>query len=149
MYYTAAYHQALGNQNLVIPWYDPQKLASAGDCAQFAAQLNEIAGRLSPEGLHLGYHNHQAEFTPVEGTTAWEILLHQTDGKVCLQYDVGNAARSGQTDVYATLQATLGPVPDDTLQAVFPGHGLYSRAGARQCRLETCRPAGQTGTKSA
>lgn len=108
LYYTAAYHQALGNQNLVIPWYDPQKLASAGDCAQFAAQLNEIAGRLSPEGLHLGYHNHQAEFAPVEGTTAWEILLDQTDGGVFLQYDVGNAARSGQTDVYATLQAMLG-----------------------------------------
>lgn len=108
LYHTAAYHQLLGNRDLVVPWYDPQKLASAEGCAQFAARLNEIAERLSPEGLFLGYHNHQSEFAPVEGTTAWEILLERTDDGVTFQYDIGNAAMGGQTDVYAALRATLG-----------------------------------------
>ena len=60
---TVAYHKAIGNTTLIIPWGDystAEKLDAAIDA------LNAAQSILEAEGMMLGYHNHAFEyqFTP-------------------------------------------------------------------------------------
>src|SRR5580704_818299 len=54
-----------------------------------ADSLNAAADQLEPSGLKAGYHNHQTEFTPVDGVRPIEILAKNTKPSVMLQLDVG------------------------------------------------------------
>ncbi|PLK27808.1 sugar phosphate isomerase/epimerase [Novosphingobium sp. TH158] len=61
-----------------------------------AAVLNERAAALRPFGILVGYHNHNIEFAPVEGTTGWDILAAETDpGLVHFEVDVGWIVAAG------------------------------------------------------
>lgn len=54
-----------------------------------AAELNRKAHALAPHGIRVGYHNHNLEFAPVDGTTGWEILKTETDpSKVFFELDL-------------------------------------------------------------
>jgi sugar phosphate isomerase/epimerase len=72
--------------------------------------LNARAALLAREGLRLGYHNHNLEFAPVEGTTGWDVLVDGTDpALVDLELDVGWVAAAGQ-DPLAVLARHAGRV---------------------------------------
>ena len=60
-----------------------------------ADELNSAAEQLEPSGLKPGYHNHQPEFTPVEGVRPIEILAKNTKPSVMLQLDVGTCLETG------------------------------------------------------
>lgn len=61
-----------------------------------AATLNERAAALRPFGILIGYHNHNMEFAPVEGTTGWDVLVAETDPKlVHFEVDVGWVSAAG------------------------------------------------------
>jgi len=61
-----------------------------------AALLNEKAAALSADGIKVGYHNHNLEFAPVEGTTGWDILVEETDPSlVYFEVDTGWVATAG------------------------------------------------------
>jgi sugar phosphate isomerase/epimerase len=63
---------------------------------QLAGQLNTIGGKLKKSGLGFGYHNHNVEFVPVGGKTAFEILMAETDpALVTFELDIGWAAAAG------------------------------------------------------
>jgi hypothetical protein len=53
------------------------------------------ARKLEASGLKAGYHNHQLEFTPVDGTRPIEILAKNTKSSVMLQLDVGTCLEAG------------------------------------------------------
>jgi sugar phosphate isomerase/epimerase len=80
-------------------------LASAGgaktldDWKQVADKLNKASEKLGHEGLQPGYHNHQTEFTPVDGVRPMEILARNTNQKVMLQLDVGTCVEAGSDPV--------------------------------------------------
>ena len=80
-------------------------LASAGspktldDWKQVADKLSTASKRLAPEGLYPGYHNHQTEFKPLDGTRPMEILARDTDHNVALQLDVGTCVEAGSDPV--------------------------------------------------
>jgi sugar phosphate isomerase/epimerase len=58
--------------------------------------LNERAAALKPQGIALGYHNHNMEFRPQEGTTGWDVLLKELDPKlVFIELDLGWYAAAG------------------------------------------------------
>src|SRR3984893_11464179 len=57
--------------------------------------LNFAAGELEPAGLKTGYHNHELEFTPVDGRRPIEILAKNTKPSVMLQLDVGTCLKAG------------------------------------------------------
>jgi sugar phosphate isomerase/epimerase len=66
------------------------------DWKRTAAFLNDKGAKLRAEGLRLGYHNHNPEFAPVNGTTGLEILLSETSSDtVVFQMDVGWVAAAG------------------------------------------------------
>ncbi|MFM5905986.1 MAG: sugar phosphate isomerase/epimerase family protein [Novosphingobium sp.] len=61
-----------------------------------AATLNERAAALRPFGIVVGYHNHNIEFAPVDGTTGWDVLVAETDPRlVHFEVDVGWVAAAG------------------------------------------------------
>jgi sugar phosphate isomerase/epimerase len=66
---------------------------------EIAEALNFAAERLEGSGLKAGYHNHQLEFTPVDGVRPMEILAKNTKPSVMLQLDVGTCLEAGADPV--------------------------------------------------
>jgi sugar phosphate isomerase/epimerase len=90
-------NQILGSQYIVM--------ASAGEVSgvdgwkRVAAVLNQAAGTAKAHGLQVGYHNHDAEWKPVEGQKPIEILAANTNKSVMLQLDVGTCLEAGNDPV--------------------------------------------------
>ncbi len=76
---------------------------------EVADTLNSAADQLDPAGLKTGYHNHQLEFTPVEGTRPIEVLAKNTKSSVMLQLDVGTCLEAG-SDPVAWIRANPGRI---------------------------------------
>lgn len=75
---------------------------------RLADLLNARAADLAPLGIALGYHNHDVEFAPVEGTTGYDLLLRHLDpALVHLELDIGWVTAAGR-DPAAMIRA-LGP----------------------------------------
>lgn len=64
-----------------------------------AQVLNQANEKMSSHGLHAGYHNHDAEWKPVDGRKPMEILAAKTDKSVMLQLDVGACLEAGSDPV--------------------------------------------------
>jgi sugar phosphate isomerase/epimerase len=76
---------------------------------EVADTLNSAADQLEPAGLKTGYHNHELEFTPVEGKRPIEILAKNTKSSVMLQLDVGTCLKAG-SDPVAWIRANPGRI---------------------------------------
>jgi len=76
---------------------------------EVADTLNSAADQLSPSGLKVGYHNHQLEFTPVDGQRPIEILAKNTKPSIMLQLDVGTCLEAG-SDPVAWIPANPGRI---------------------------------------
>ena len=74
-----------------------------------AERLNLAADKLEPEGLRVGYHNHQPEFTPIQGQRPMEILAKHTKKSITLQLDVGTCLQVG-SDPVAWIRANPGRI---------------------------------------
>ena len=74
-----------------------------------ADNLNAAADQLERSGLKVGYHNHQPEFTPIEGKRPIEILAKNTKPSVMLQLDVGTCLEVG-SDPVAWIRANPGRI---------------------------------------
>jgi sugar phosphate isomerase/epimerase len=89
--------------------------ASAGDPKTLdgwktvAERLNQGAEKMKSAGLRAGYHNHQLEFTPLEGKRPIEVLAANTGKDVMLQLDVGTCIEAG-SDPVAWVEANPGRI---------------------------------------
>jgi sugar phosphate isomerase/epimerase len=97
----------LGSKYLVMASSDPK--TTLQQWRELADVLNHAADRLEPAGLKVGYHNHNAEFTPVEGERPIEILAEKTKPSVMLQLDVGTCIEAG-SDPVAWIRANPGRI---------------------------------------
>lgn len=66
---------------------------------QVAERLNKANETLKSKGLQTGYHNHDAEWRPVEGQKPMEILATNFDKNIMLQLDVGTCLEAGSDPV--------------------------------------------------
>jgi sugar phosphate isomerase/epimerase len=74
----------------------PQAWRTLEGIRALGPQLNSIGQRCRDEGIDFGYHNHDFEFTRIEGRTLLEHLLEITDpGLVKIELDVYWAAYAG------------------------------------------------------
>jgi sugar phosphate isomerase/epimerase len=71
--------------------------------------LNAAAEHLEPAGLKAGYHNHQPEFTPIEGKRPIEVLAKETKPSIMLQLDIGTCLEAG-SDPVAWIRANPGRI---------------------------------------
>jgi sugar phosphate isomerase/epimerase len=89
---------------------------------EVADQLNAAADQLQPDGLKTGYHNHQLEFTPVDGKRPIEILAKNTKPSVMLQFDIGTCLEAG-SDPVAWIRANPGRIRSMHCKDWAPGKG--------------------------
>ena len=87
-----------------------------------ADALNFAADQLEPSGLKAGYHNHNREFTPLEGHRPMEVLAKNTKPSIMLQLDVGTCLEAG-SDPVAWIQANPGRIRSLHLKEWSPEPG--------------------------
>jgi sugar phosphate isomerase/epimerase len=97
----------LGSKYLVMASSDPK--TTLQQWRELADALNHTSDQLEPDGLKTGYHNHNAEFTPLEGQRPMEILAEKTKPSVMLQLDVGTCIEAG-SDPVAWIRANPGRI---------------------------------------
>lgn len=76
---------------------------------EVADTLNDAEERLKADGLKVGYHNHQPEFTVTNGARPIEVLAKNTKPSVMLQLDVGTCLEVGG-DPVAWIEANPGRI---------------------------------------
>jgi sugar phosphate isomerase/epimerase len=86
------FNQAIGNRNLIIRSLPREVYTSKELLAKTAAEVNEIAEKLKPAGLRVGYHNHSLDFNKFGEDYWWNLFADQTNKNVILQFDTGNAS---------------------------------------------------------
>jgi len=74
-----------------------------------AESLNTAADTFEPVGLKAGYHNHQTEFTPVQGKRPMEVLAEETKPTIMLQLDIGTCIEAS-SDPVAWIRAHPGRI---------------------------------------
>ena len=79
------------------------------DWKKLADSLAASAETLRAAGLRGGYHNHQTEFTPIDGTRPMEIIAARTPKDFMLQLDVGTCVEVG-SDPVAWVDANPGRI---------------------------------------
>jgi sugar phosphate isomerase/epimerase len=85
----------LGLKNIICA-PAPEKTQTVDDWKWQADRLNELGEKVRKSGFRLGYHNHDLEFTQIEGTRPYDVLMEHTDPKiVSFQIDVGNLTFGG------------------------------------------------------
>ena len=114
-------NQILGSRLIVM--------ASAGgavktldDWKRVTDRLAAASERLRPLGMRAGFHNHQTEFTPLEGTRPIDIIAKGTPKDFVLQFDVGTCVHAGQ-DPVAWIKANPGRINSIHCKDWAPGDG--------------------------
>ena len=88
--------RTLGCSHAVVPMMPPEHRGDEKAVARFAEALNRLGQACEAEGLWFSYHNHDFEFSPLGTTTAWEVLVRETDPHlVGLELDVFWARYAG------------------------------------------------------
>jgi len=98
---------SLGSKYMVMAFSEPK--SGLDGWRVIADELNAAAAKLETSGLKAGYHNHQAEWKPVEGVRPMEILAKNTKPSVMLQLDVGTCLEAG-SDPVAWIRANPGRI---------------------------------------
>ena len=102
------FNQAIGNRNLVIRSLAPAVYQSADLLKTTAAAVNEVAERLRPHRMRVGYHNHTTDFNRIDGEYWWNRFADQTGKDVMLQFDTGNASEMEGVTPQALIRRNVG-----------------------------------------
>jgi sugar phosphate isomerase/epimerase len=92
---TIEFNKIIGNKYLIVPWLDPKKYNSVEGWKKAADMFNELAEKVEPHNMQVGYHNHWHEFETIDGQVPWDIFFGNTRKDVIMQFDTGNAMRGG------------------------------------------------------
>ena len=92
---TIKFNRILGNQFLIVPWLPEEMRSSKAEWLKTAHLMNDIAEKIKPEGMRVGYHNHAVEFQPIDGELPWDIFFGAAKPDVVMQLDTGNAMHAG------------------------------------------------------
>lgn len=95
---TIEFNKILGNRNFIVPWLPEEKMNSKTAALSTANLFNEIAEKIKPDGMRIGYHNHDWEFKCIDGESLWDIFFGTTFSQVIMQLDTGNAMQGGVKD---------------------------------------------------
>lgn len=92
---TIEFNKTLGNEYLIVPSLPDQRRASRQAWEETADLFSELAQKVKPHNMHVGYHNHSVEFKPVDGAVPWDVFYNRTKKDVVIQFDTGNAMEGG------------------------------------------------------
>lgn len=92
---TIEFNQTLGNKFLIVPGLPKDRTASKQAWLDTAKLFNELADKVAPEKMRVGYHNHTIEFKELDGELPWDTFFGNTKKEVIMQFDTGNAMHGG------------------------------------------------------
>ena len=103
-------------------------------------QLTEAVEKLKPHGLSAGFHNHDAEWVPIDGDKRiMDVLAANTPKEFVLQFDVGTCVEAGADPIaWITAQRPMRAAVDP-----FEPHGFFleqerNEAGAWSIPRSSC-----------
>jgi sugar phosphate isomerase/epimerase len=86
-----------GHRYIVVPWLPPESRRTLDDFKRLAAEFNRLGGEAKRVGIRFAYHNHDFEFTPLEGRLPYDLLLAETDpANLALELDLFWITKGGQ-----------------------------------------------------
>jgi len=89
--------KAMGHDWVIMPYVMPTQYKTRDDWKRLADRLNIAAQKTNAAGMRFGYHNHDFEFIPIDGTTGYEILTSQTDkSSMKFELDIYWAVKAGK-----------------------------------------------------
>ena len=100
-------NKVLGTTYMVQAWSDPKP--SLDGWKELADKLNAASDKLASSDLKVGYHNHDAEWKPVEGKRPMDVLAANTKPTIMLQLDVGTCLEAG-ADPVAWIHSNPGRI---------------------------------------
>lgn len=92
---TIKFNRILCNRFLIVPWLPEEMRSSKIKWLRTARLMNNIAEKIKPERMRVGYHNHTIEFQLMHGAMPWDIFFGAANADVMMQLDTGNAMRGG------------------------------------------------------
>jgi sugar phosphate isomerase/epimerase len=112
---TVEFNHIIGNKFLIVPWMEGK---SKNDWLAKAKQFNDLAVKLRPENMWIGYHAHAHDFQKFDGETAWDLFFGNTRPEVIMQLDTSNCAEGGADPV-----AVLKRYPGRAISIHLKAHG--------------------------
>jgi sugar phosphate isomerase/epimerase len=92
--------QAIGHEYLVCGYLPAEERRSLDDYKKLVDLLNRTGERLKKVGIQFGYHNHDFEFTAMEGRLPYDMILAGTDPElVKMELDLYWITKAGQDPV--------------------------------------------------
>ena len=85
------------------------KITTIEGWKKIAGQLTSVSKKLQPAGLRIGYHNHPAEFLPIDGKLPMDVIAADTPKEVMLQLCVG-ACVGSHADPVAFIKTNPGRI---------------------------------------
>lgn len=92
---TIEFNRVLGNPYLIVPGLGEKYTKTRTAWQETAEIFNEIAEKVKPHGMRVGYHNHTTEFHELDGEMPWDTFFGRTRKDVIMQFDTGNAMHGG------------------------------------------------------
>jgi len=139
-------NQILGS-TLIVMASAGRDVKTLDDWKRVAERLTAASETLRPLGMRAGFHNHQVEFTPVEGTRPMDILAKATPKDFVLQFDVGTCLHAGQ-DPVAWINANPGRITSihckDWAPGDGPGKGYHVLTGEGAAPWKAIRAAAES-----
>ncbi len=90
---SVGYYDALGVEDVVVPWLDAEHFETRQAVDETANLLADLQARLAERGMTLHYHNHDHEYTDLDGTTGFDAFVDATEFGV--ELDLGLALAAG------------------------------------------------------
>ena len=93
----ARFCHTVGMKYAIVAAVQEEQMGSREAILGVAALFNAAAEALKPEGIRIGYHNHDFDFKPLpeDGGLPWDVFFDNTDPEVVMQIDIGNALQGG------------------------------------------------------
>ncbi len=95
-----AAHKAAGVKFIVQPFMGPDAYQSLDVLKKYCDYFNAVGEKCNQNGIRFGYHNHNKEFSQIDGQTIYDFMLQNTDPeKVMFQMDLYWAVDGGADPV--------------------------------------------------
>jgi sugar phosphate isomerase/epimerase len=92
---TVEFNQTLGNPFLIVASLSSKYTKTKAGWEEAADRFSEAADKVKPQGMRVGYHNHNIEFKKIEGELPWDIFFKRAKKEVVIQFDMGNGMAEG------------------------------------------------------
>ena len=143
---TVEFNLELGNRFLIVPWIAEKYRDSVTSWQATGALFDEIAEKIAPHGLMVGYHHHEVEFHPFEGGELGMDVFYSASKRAIMQLDTAHALSGGADPVqyirrYPGRAVTVHLRDYSTVDdRAFIGEGEVDWAGV----FEACETVGGT-----